>query len=56
VLLDNFSHFILVHPLRTKYEPYDKIMNFQAYVKNQFHANIKAFQCDHGGEFDNGPF
>ncbi|GJS94229.1 ribonuclease H-like domain-containing protein [Tanacetum coccineum] len=30
-----------------------KLLHFRAFVKTQFNREIKAFQCDHGGEFDN---
>ncbi|GJT47453.1 ribonuclease H-like domain-containing protein [Tanacetum coccineum] len=30
-----------------------KLLHFRAFVKTQFNSKIKAFQCDHGGEFDN---
>ncbi|GKD28342.1 ribonuclease H-like domain-containing protein [Tanacetum coccineum] len=30
-----------------------KLLHFRAFVKTQFNGEIKAFQCDHGGEFDN---
>ncbi|GJV33119.1 ribonuclease H-like domain-containing protein [Tanacetum coccineum] len=30
-----------------------KLLHFRAFIKTQFNREIKAFQCDHGGEFDN---
>ena len=31
-------------------------MMFRNFVKTQFKSEIKSFQCDHGGEFDNHSF
>lgn len=28
----------------------------RSFVKTQFNVEFKAFQCDHGGEFDNTTF
>ncbi|KAJ9536157.1 hypothetical protein OSB04_un000658 [Centaurea solstitialis] len=53
VFLDHYSHFLWVYPLRQKSDVFAKFLQFRAYVKTQFNCDIKSFQCDHGGEFDN---
>ena len=53
IFLDHFSHFLWVYPLKKKSDAFTKFLQFRAYVKTQFNKEIKAFQCDHGGEFDN---
>ncbi|GJR76034.1 ribonuclease H-like domain-containing protein [Tanacetum coccineum] len=53
LFLDHFSHFLWIYPLRSKSDMFDKFLHFRNYVKNQFKCEIKNFQCDHGGEFDN---
>ncbi|GJZ85448.1 ribonuclease H-like domain-containing protein [Tanacetum coccineum] len=53
LFLDHFSHFLWIYPLRSKSDMFDKFLHFRNYVKNQFKCEIKSFQCDHGGEFDN---
>lgn len=56
ILLDQFSHFLWVYPLRHKSEVFSKFLHFFAYVKNQFSKCIKSLQCDNGGEYDNAEF
>nr|GEY79756.1 ribonuclease H-like domain-containing protein [Tanacetum cinerariifolium] len=53
LFLDHYSHYLWIYPLRTKSEVFQKFLHFRAYVNNQFKCDITAFQCDHGGEFDN---
>ncbi|GKC30623.1 ribonuclease H-like domain-containing protein [Tanacetum coccineum] len=53
LFLDHFSHYVWVYPLRHKSDTFSKFAQFRTFVKNQFKIDIKAFQCDHGGEFDN---
>ena len=42
-----------VYPLQKKSDAFAKLLHFLAYIKNQFGRDIKSFQRDHGGEFDN---
>ena len=56
VLVDDFSQYTWVFPLKFKSETFTKFSNFHAYIKTQFNTFIKTFQCDLGGEFDNNPF
>ncbi|GJZ44585.1 ribonuclease H-like domain-containing protein [Tanacetum coccineum] len=53
LFLDHYSHFLWVYPLQKKSDAFSKFLLFRAYVKTQFDKEIKSFQCDHGGEFDN---
>ncbi|GJV59701.1 ribonuclease H-like domain-containing protein [Tanacetum coccineum] len=53
LFLDHYSHFLWVYPLHRKSDAQSKLLHFRAFVKTQFNREIKAFQCDHGGEFDN---
>ncbi|GKB21569.1 ribonuclease H-like domain-containing protein [Tanacetum coccineum] len=53
LFLDHYSYFLWVYPLYRKYDAQSKLLHFRAFVKTQFNREIKAFQCDHGGEFDN---
>ncbi|GKE21902.1 ribonuclease H-like domain-containing protein [Tanacetum coccineum] len=53
LFLDHFSHYLWIYPLRSKSDMFGKFLHFRTYVKNQFKCEIKSFQCDHGGEFDN---
>ncbi|GKA76737.1 ribonuclease H-like domain-containing protein [Tanacetum coccineum] len=53
LFLDHYSQFVWVYPLVNKYDVMSKFMLFRNYVRTQFKCEIKSFQCDHGGEFDN---
>ncbi|PWA99952.1 ribonuclease H-like domain-containing protein [Artemisia annua] len=53
LFLDHYSHFVWVYPLINKSDVLSKFVVFRKYVHTQFKCEIKSFQCDHGGEFDN---
>nr|GEU50441.1 ribonuclease H-like domain-containing protein [Tanacetum cinerariifolium] len=53
LFLDHYSQFVWVYPLVNKSDVMSKFMLFRNYVRTQFKCEIKSFQCDHGGEFDN---
>nr|GEU47027.1 zinc finger, CCHC-type [Tanacetum cinerariifolium] len=53
IFLDHFSHFVWVYPLHKRSDLFDNFVAFRAYVNKQFNVDIKALQCDHGGEYDN---
>ncbi|GKB35290.1 ribonuclease H-like domain-containing protein [Tanacetum coccineum] len=48
--------FVLVYPLLNKSDVWSKFVLFHTYVRTQFKCEIRSFQCDHGGEFDNRNF
>ncbi|GJV46170.1 ribonuclease H-like domain-containing protein [Tanacetum coccineum] len=56
IFLDHFFHFVWVYPLQKKSDLFDTFVAFRAYVNKQFNVDIKALQCDHGGEYDNTRF
>lgn len=56
LLLDDFTHFTWVYPLKYKSQVFSYFLSFHNYVKTQFEKEIKAFQCDNGLEFKNSPF
>ncbi|MFS8010596.1 putative RNA-directed DNA polymerase [Helianthus anomalus] len=56
VLIDNFSHFVWVYPLKYKSETFPTFVKFHRLILTQFNRPIKTFQCDLGGEFDNNMF
>nr|GEW07629.1 ribonuclease H-like domain-containing protein [Tanacetum cinerariifolium] len=56
IFLDHFLHFVWVYPLHKKSYLFDNFVAFCAYVNKQFNVDIKALQCDHGGEYDNTRF
>ncbi|GJZ36017.1 ribonuclease H-like domain-containing protein [Tanacetum coccineum] len=56
LFLDHYSQFVWVYSLLHKYDVLLKFVLFRTYVQTQFKCEIKSFQCDHGGEFDNGAF
>ncbi|KAJ9557001.1 LOW QUALITY PROTEIN: hypothetical protein OSB04_011615 [Centaurea solstitialis] len=48
LVLDDFSHFLWVFPLRVKSNVFQAFSTFRAYVVNQFKTDIQSFQCDNG--------
>ena len=56
LFLDHHSHFLWVYPMRYKHETFSKYLHSAYYVKTQFGKEIKALQCDNGGEFNNSQF
>ncbi|GKB25388.1 ribonuclease H-like domain-containing protein [Tanacetum coccineum] len=48
--------YVWVYPLMNKSDVLSKFLLFRNYVRTQFKCEIKSFQCDHGGEFDNHAF
>ncbi|GJU86194.1 ribonuclease H-like domain-containing protein [Tanacetum coccineum] len=53
LFLDHYSQFVWVYPLIHKSDVLSKFVLFHNYVRTQFKCEIRSFQCDHGGEFDN---
>ncbi|KAI3780426.1 hypothetical protein L2E82_10407 [Cichorium intybus] len=56
IFLDDFSHFVWVYPIRAKSDVFDKFVHFRTFFNKQFNTDIKSFQCDNGGEYDNDKF
>nr|GEU60066.1 ribonuclease H-like domain-containing protein [Tanacetum cinerariifolium] len=53
LFLDHYSQFVWVYPLLYKFDVLSKFLLFRTCVCTQFKCEIRSFQCDHGGEFDN---
>jgi hypothetical protein len=53
VILDDFTHYLWIFPLKLKSNTFTTLSNFFAYVSTQFGRTVKAIQCDNGREFDN---
>ncbi|GJU00034.1 ribonuclease H-like domain-containing protein [Tanacetum coccineum] len=53
LFLDHYSQFVWVYLLLNKSDVWSKFVLFRTYVRTQFKCEIRSFQCDHGGEFDN---
>ncbi|GKD58896.1 ribonuclease H-like domain-containing protein [Tanacetum coccineum] len=53
LFLDHYSQFVWVYPLINKFDVLSKFVLFCTYVRTQFKHEIRSFQCDHDGEFDN---
>ncbi|GJX30075.1 ribonuclease H-like domain-containing protein [Tanacetum coccineum] len=56
LFLDHYSQFVWVYLLVRKSNVLSKFILFRNCVRTQFKCEIRAFQCDHGGEFDNHNF
>jgi transposase InsO family protein len=53
VILDDFTHFLWIVPLRQKSDAYVSLASFRAYIHTQFNLPLVSIQCDNGREFDN---
>nr|GEX26220.1 ribonuclease H-like domain-containing protein [Tanacetum cinerariifolium] len=53
---DSTGDLYPVYALHKKSDLFDNFVAFRAYVNKQFNVDIKALQCDHGGEYDNTRF
>jgi hypothetical protein len=53
VILDDFTHYLWIFPLKLKSDTFTILFHFFAYVSTQFGRSVKAIQCDNGCEFDN---
>jgi hypothetical protein len=53
VILDDFTHYLWIFPLKLKSDTFTTLSNFFAYVSTQFGRTVKAIQCNNGREFDN---
>ncbi|KAK1431722.1 hypothetical protein QVD17_08299 [Tagetes erecta] len=56
VLIDNFTNYVWIYPLKFKSETFTNFAKFHKFIRTQFNRHIKTFQCDLGGEFDNHEF
>jgi hypothetical protein len=52
-ILDDYTHFVWVYPLRQKSEVAPIITFFCTYIQNQFSRPVHYFQSDNGREFEN---
>lgn len=55
-ILDDYTHFCWVFPLRSKTEVYYLFFRFHTYIRTQFNGTIKSIQCDNGTEYTNAQF
>ena len=56
VLIDNFTYYIWVYPLKYKSDTFLNFKKFYKLIWTQFNWKIRSFQCDLGVEFDNNEF
>jgi hypothetical protein len=53
VILDDFTNYLWILPLKLKSDTFTTLSNLFAFVSNQFGRKIKAIKCDNGCDFDN---
>lgn len=51
ILVDDYSRFSWLFPLKCKSDFFQVFVNFQKQVQKQYNTKIKVFQSDGGGEF-----
>ena len=56
LFLDDFTNFLWTSPIANKSQVHSIFLAFRAHIKTQFERDIKCFQCDNGGEYDNKSF
>ena len=56
VLVDQYSRFTWLYPLRMKSDFFSAFLHFQNLVERQLDSKIKIFQSDGGGEFTSKQF
>jgi len=52
-IVDDYSHFTAVYPIRNKSETSERLEEFKHKYENKFGRRIKAIRCDSGTEFVN---
>lgn len=50
-IVDDYTRFTWIFPLTVKSEVCAMVLNFVKSVERQFNVQLKAIQCDNGGEF-----
>jgi hypothetical protein len=53
VILDDYTHYLWISPLKHKSDTFTTLSYFFAYLSTQFSRTIKAILCNNGHEFDN---
>lgn len=53
IFMDEFSKFRWLFPMKNKSEVYSIFIDFQSVVEHQFGKQIKSFQSDEDGEYQN---
>jgi len=53
VIVDDYTHYCWIFPLRHKSEVHEHIVQFVAYAHTQFSFPVRCFQADNGTEFIN---
>ena len=56
VILDDFSHFLVVKILKNKNEAEDNLKNYVEELKTQHNVPVKSFRLDNGDEFTSTAF
>lgn len=50
-IIDDFSHFCVVYPLKSKSEATERLMNYVLRIENETGNKVKRIRCDNGGEY-----
>ncbi|XP_021747926.1 uncharacterized protein LOC110713790 [Chenopodium quinoa] len=56
LFLDDFTNFLWTFPIARKSQVHDLFLQLNAFAHTQFERDVKCFQCDNGGEYDNDVF
>ena len=56
LLVDDYSKYNWLFPLKSKYEAFHTFVIFKSYVENSIGNKIKTLRTDSGGEFNSNVF
>ncbi|KAK9695973.1 Integrase core domain [Popillia japonica] len=56
VILDDYSHFVVVKVLKNKNEAESNLKDYLAELERQQNVKVKCFRLDNGGEFSSNNF
>jgi hypothetical protein len=54
--LDDFTNFLWTFPISRKSQVFETFKSLTKMIQTQFSQNVKSFQCDNGGEYNNELF
>jgi histone deacetylase 1/2 len=56
LFLDDFTNFLWTFPISRKSQVFEMFKSLTKLIQTQFLQNVKSFQCDNGGEYNNELF
>jgi len=54
--IDDFTHFVIVYPIKEKSGTLNKLKTFEAFATTHFGTKMSKLRCDNGGEYTSKAF